>query len=351
MAGSDLSLDPVAYSEVYGLLLVTKQPLKIALLDTSIGATNTGNRIIVQAVTTSLRSLFRGAFFYHFPALDYVLARRHLLQECDFVFLAGTNVLSRDMNKTSEWRVGLTALRWVRNVILCGVGWWQYQVGDLNLYTRMLMRRVLDRRYAHSVRDSYTAAKVTALGVKNINTGCPTLWHLTPGHCAGIPRTKSASVILTFTHYSAQVQEDRLLFDTVRRRYRNVYFWPQGFEDCAYGLLISENGFDRVIEPDLESFDRTLDAGSVDYVGTRLHAGVRALQKGRRAIIVAVDNRAIEMGTDVNLPIVRRNAIHNQLGSAIDSTWPTDVRINQAAIELWERQFVQLRQEGICNEL
>ena len=48
----------------------------------------------------------------------------------------------------------------------------------------------------------------------------------------------------------------------------------------------------------------------LDYVGTRLHAGVRAMQKGRRSIILSIDNRAREMGKDYNLNVIERNDIY-----------------------------------------
>ena len=44
----------------------------------------------------------------------------------------------------------------------------------------------------------------------------------------------------------------------------------------------------------------------LDYVGTRLHAYIRAVQHGKRAINIVVDDRGKEMGRDFNLTIVRR---------------------------------------------
>ena len=61
-----------------------------------------------------------------------------------------------------------------------------------------------------------------------------------------------------------------------------------------------------IIPRDLEAYERRLIQGNVDYVGTRLHAGIFALNHKVRSIIVAVDNRAIEIAKDTNLPIVRR---------------------------------------------
>ncbi|TOG81065.1 capsular biosynthesis protein, partial [Vibrio parahaemolyticus] len=62
-----------------------------------------------------------------------------------------------------------------------------------------------------------------------------------------------------------------------------------------------------IIAPSLESFDEVLSSGNVDYIGTRLHGGVRALQKKVRTLILAIDNRAWEKKKDFNLPVVERN--------------------------------------------
>lgn len=47
----------------------------------------------------------------------------------------------------------------------------------------------------------------------------------------------------------------------------------------------------------------------IDYVGTRLHGKIRVLNREKRAIILAVDNRAIEIANDTALPVVRREDI------------------------------------------
>ena len=55
---------------------------------------------------------------------------------------------------------------------------------------------------------------------------------------------------------------------------------------------------------------------NIDYVGTRLHAGIRALQHKKRTIIIGIDNRAIEKAKDFNLTVIDRKNIKNN-GSSI----------------------------------
>ena len=313
---------------------------RIVILDTWVNDTNLGNKLIMEAVCQHLREIFPHDFFYHVPALEYVKAGRGLIQRADYVFLAGTNLLSSNMNKTSEWRLRITDAFWLKDVILFGLGWWQYQSFPPNLYTRFLLSRILKKGCYHSCRDSYTASRLSALGFKVLNTGCPTLWMLSKEHCDEIPRTKAESVLLTFTEYSQKADADRLLFDIVRRNYSSVYFWPQMYGDYYYAKMICGKEV-TFIDPSTEALDDLLRTEHVDYIGTRLHAGIRALQHKRRTIIVAVDNRGIEMGKDFNLPFIVRNKIGLALEKQINASWETDIHLPERAISIWKAQFLK----------
>jgi len=100
----------------------------------------------------------------------------------------------------------------MKNIILMGVGWWQYQ-SKPNLYTKILLNKVFHSQMLHSVRDNYTKIMLESAGITNvINTGCPTLWNLTPEHVSQIPREKSESVVMTVTAYKPNKVEDKKLF-------------------------------------------------------------------------------------------------------------------------------------------
>ena len=77
----------------------------------------------------------------------------------------------------------------------------------------------------------------------------------------------------------------------------------------------------------------------VDYIGTRLHAGIRALQNQKRTLILSVDNRATEMGKDFNLPVVSRKDIHFVEKNFIKSTFNTDIKRPFEIISQWKNQF------------
>ena len=164
----------------------------------------------------------------------------------------------------------------------------------------------------HSVRDSFTESQLKAVGINNvINTGCPTMWNLTPEHCKSISAVKSNAVVFTLTDYNQDLTSDLKLISALKYLYQDVYFWPQGSGDISYfeSLPIDVVREVKVLSPHLHSLNAILVSGNIDYVGTRLHAGIRALQRKVRSLIIGIDNRAIEKSKDFGLPVLSRTDI------------------------------------------
>jgi polysaccharide pyruvyl transferase WcaK-like protein len=329
-------------TDVGRLALTASPPLhkRIVILDTSIGGTNLGNEIIMDAVNAELRATFPHDIFYRLPAHEYIKAGRDILLSADYVHIGGTNLLRCDLNsRESWWPVKLTDILWMRGLVLMGVGWCGYQEGRPNWYSRLLLHRILRKDCCHSVRDRYTLAKLQELGFQTVNTGCPTLWRLTEAHCKTIPCQPSGSVLFTFTEYNQDFKRDALTVDILKRTYRRLFYWPQMYGDLPYARQICGSAPVEYLDPSLDALNQCLDRETVDYVGTRLHAGIRAMQKGRRSIIIAIDNRAVEMGGDFGLPVIRREDIETGLEGRILQSWKTVVHIDEAAIATWRRQF------------
>jgi polysaccharide pyruvyl transferase WcaK-like protein len=130
---------------------------------------------------------------------------------------------------------------------------------------------------------------------------------------------------------------DRQLLEILKRRYRTVYLWIQTHSDHEYARSLQE-GLVHV-NPRVDALDAVLTSElDLDYVGNRLHAGIRALQRGRRTIIVEIDNRAREMGKDFGLPTVGRTDFA-RLESMISQPFETAINVPHAAIDRWKSQF------------
>ena len=310
---------------------------KISVFDTSICSPNLGDQIIMDSIKKILSDLFEDALFINFQTHDVISNTSYkYIKNSNFIFVGGTNLLSSNMNYYNQWKINLWDSLFIKDAILMGVGWWQYQKKP-NLYTKILYHRILHKGYLHSVRDNYTKRQLESIGINNVvNTACPTMWSLTDEHCQDIPRRKSDSVLVTFTEYNQNQEYDFNLIKLLKERYSNIYFWTQQPKDYKYMYSIYGNKA-IYVKPSLQALDEILTI-DIDYLGTRLHAGIRALQNKKRTLILAVDNRAAEISQDTNLPVVPRND-WKSITSWIESAYETRIRLPWSNIVQWKSQF------------
>ena len=76
----------------------------------------------------------------------------------------------------------------------------------------------------------------------------------------------------------------------------------------------------------------------LDYVGTRLHAGVYAMRHRKRSIILVIDERAREINKSNNLNCLEKKDIKN-LDAFINSEFATEIKMPLDIIEQWKNQF------------
>lgn len=203
---------------------------------------------------------------------------------------------------------------------------------------------MLNHDYYHSVRDERSKEYVEkALGLKAINTGCVTMWMLTPEFCKTIPRKKAERVVFTLTGTTDKAivdPEDQFLIDVLQRSYRDVYFWIQGDQDLLYLKQMKNIEGINIIPPSLRAYDSLLSEDDLDYVGTRLHGGVYAMRHGKRAIIIAIDERAREINKGNNLNCIEKSDVPKELEKMILSEFSTEIDMPFDEISRWKEQFI-----------
>lgn len=296
----------------------------------------------MQSVYQKLRKIFPKDFLIKIPYLDdFGENAIRYMADSKLVFMGGTNALSAEMNYYKQIGLNDKNAKELKNkLVLMGVGWWQYQ-NNINEYTKNILREVLSCEYYHSCRDSYTVLKLNEIGIKNvINTGCPTIWEFSKEHCAQIPEVKAKDVLIGFTDYNQKRIRDSKILEIVKHNYEKLYCWIQSPKDLEYVSNLCP--FVNFISPNIEALEQFLNYHiELDYVGTRLHAGIKCLQNFKRSIIIGIDNRAISMGKDFNLPILNENEL-DKLDEKINSKWKTEINIPELEINLWVQQFLQI---------
>lgn len=311
----------------------------ITLLDPSIETNNLGDNIISNEIKKVIKIILKKDNLTKISTRKNISKEnRKLLKKSKKIFLGGTNILSSHMILYKQWKINIFDLDYLSNIILIGVGWWQYQ-SNPDIYTKFILKNALSRKFIHSVRDSYTKEKLSKIGISNVLvTGCPTIWNITKKHCREIPEKKSEKVVFTLTDYKRDKKRDRKLVEILKRNYEEIYFWPQGSKDIEYLKSIVNIKDIKLISRSISAFFSYLNNEKTDYVGTRLHAGIASLNKKKRTIIISIDNRAGEMGKDFNIPIIKRKNI-DELEVMINNKIKTDIKIPKREIIKWKSQF------------
>lgn len=321
------------------LLSADSRMLKVTVLDPSITSVNLGDQIIMQATRSILNRLFPDAFYVTLPTHEFFLWESYrICRDSDYVFVGGSNLLKSKMLWNNQWKI--SPFDWLlrRNCILLGCGWWHYQ-SEPDWYSRQLLQRILSHQHLHSVRDDYTRQQLQAAGMDNVrNTACITMWDLNPAHCSQIPATRAPKVMTTVTGYNANPEVDRAVISLLLKHYQEVLLWVQQPEDLPYARSLSD-GRVQLIAPNLQTYTDYLQTHHVDYIGTRLHGGIRALQCGKRTLILAVDNRAVEISRDTQLPVRQRDDLAG-IEQWIVSPAATHLRLPVQAIDAWQAQFL-----------
>lgn len=309
----------------------------ISLIDTSIASDNLGDQIIMDAVASEIFAAIPNVTISHtmashqFPRpRDYLAQRR-----ADFSVIGGTNALKSHMFVRGNWKITPIDILLLQNVVLLGVGWQQYQ-GKVDALSKMFFRGALSKRHLHSVRDTHSLELLSSCIPNVVNTSCPTLWQLDAAACDRISTRIAKKVIFSLTYYSPHAA-DIQIFNELMRRYAEVYFWPQQPSDSDYAKAIGMVGF-TPIEPSIAAYNRILDNEEVDFVGTRLHGGIRALQRGRRTLVLAVDNRAREIAKDTNLAVVERESLAS-IKDWIERSDRVSISLPIEQIRAWKSQF------------
>lgn len=238
-----------------------------------------------------------------------------------------------------QWNINLFNYQPLKGTILVGVG--AGAGNKTNAYTRFMYKHMLSSEFIHSVRDERSKEYVESLGLKAINTGCVTMWSLTPDFCSQIPSKKSDEVVFTLTAPSEtdpKDDRDQIIIDILRRNYSKVYYWPQAFLDRNYINKFSNTEGIEILEVSKSVYDDFLQTHDADYVGTRLHGGIYAMRHKRRAIIISIDERARGINESNNLNCVDKNNLEG-LEPLIQSEFQTTIKMNQDAIETWKKQF------------
>lgn len=313
------------------------QQANILLFNVSIDTDNLGDQIIMKYVYEVLGELFPNGKCIEVPTHRpptkeelVAINKKHL----PIVF--GTNIICPNVEKYNLWRMP-EDMDICKNTLFAAVGMNSY--GEVTQASKELYLSIASKKLLHSARDRYSAQKMQEMGLTNtLYTGCVTMWKLNEAICKEIPASKSDTALFTLTAHRA-TEHDQTMLDIIFKNYDKVYFWPQDIRDISYldSLQYDSSKLTR-LPRSLDAYEEVLNSTNLDYIGTRLHGGIHALNHKKRTIVIEVDNRAAEIGTDTGLPTIPRKQIE-QLDQLVNSDFITKIEMPWENIEKWKAQF------------
>ena len=320
-----------------------KRRNRLLIFDVSIDTDNLGDGILMHYGNKIIHEMLKGI------DCDVVRIPTHkipsnddlkVISEADSRVVVGTNLLCNDVAKYNLWKLPEDVSAYQDTV---GMALGMNKYGDISKASVDLYKKIFSvKEVPLSVRDSYTERKLIDAGIQNvINTGCISMWDFTDEKISRISKFKSDNVVFTLTAHRRDHTNDLLLIKMLRKNYEKIYFWPQGDKDLDYlkSMTTCDNNGIFILERTLDSFTNILHKGNIDYVGTRLHGGIYALDNSIRTFIIKVDNRAAEISADSGLPVFDRDMTSNGLEKAINSEYMIDIKVNRENVSAWKTKF------------
>lgn len=320
----------------------------LVIFDTALGTTNLGDDIIYSCILNEMADIINQCstmrLATHVDNFNYLQIKRggqklDYIKNADLKLICGTNLLMDDLRHKigPQFRLYNWNKIIYKDSVLVGVGSTNYK--QINNYTKKLYQNTFSHDYIHSVRDDWTCESMKSMGFQAINTGCPTLWGLTPEKSAKIPHKKSDNVIFSLSGYNLQQgpNEDKIMLDILFDNYKELYAWIQTTRDEQYiDSLLNGRNVKKIRS--LAEYEKALSMENIEYVGTRLHGGVYAMLHQKRTIVVAIDNRARGFHITHHLPIVERSEIKT-LAERINSEFETSISNPTENINTFLNQF------------
>ncbi|WP_434037640.1 polysaccharide pyruvyl transferase family protein [Formosa sp. 4Alg 33] len=310
---------------------------------------NLGDLIIQESVVKQLKNVFGDNEIISISTHSEIGKReKSLLKEADFTFVGGSNLMSSDLKKYNQWKNSKKSffkeVPIVNNAILLGVGWWQYQNTPTD-FTSSFYQKLLHSDRQHSVRDGYTKQMLHKAGIDNvINTTCPTIWEL-DGTSIDREYNSESDLLFMLTDYHPNPELDNSLLTLFLKYFnKDIYYFPQGSGDRAYleSLEVFKKNSNRfkIMQHNINDlFNLVQSNKNLVYIGSRLHGGIKCIHNNVPALILANDNRAIEIKKDVNIPVLEKKELIEIENWIKGETSFGKIKVSLEDIAKWKNQF------------
>ncbi len=326
----------------------------IALLDPSLMdksgtlSSNLGDVIIYGSVREVMEEMFPGTEIIRIPTHQpFGSKEKKIINGSLFSIVGGTNILTskiRDFSRLIPYqRKGFYIFPGFGKIILLGTGWSAF-VTKHDFATKFYYKRILNKKIFHSVRDMHSFNNLKAMGIENVlHTSCPTTWKINTSFNNRFNPSYN-SVLFMLTDYNKDIENDEALIKKILSLNQDkIYFFPQGLKDTQYlhSLPIYKQNKNKfsILKHEVSDFYNLINSIKFNYIGTRLHGGIKCLQHENPSLIIAIDYRIREMSKSINLAITERSDINRITEWASGSFVPGSLNLPVENIRIWKEQF------------
>ncbi len=309
---------------------------------------NLGDLIISESNMNVLQAIFPEKNIIRFSSHSFLsVHHRKTINSALYCFVGGSNLLHSDMLSQRIFLMRKGKLLWlfpcIKNLVLLGVGWGLGYKENITLRTKILYNNILHPDYIHSVRDGYTQAKLQyAINRNVINTACTSMWGL--NNTNSNLQVEPKKCLFTLTDYKQDKINDCQLISFLLSRFSKLTFFPQGSNDMGYisslEIYKSNKSAIELLPHSYASFKEYIKNEEFVYIGTRLHAGIKCIDAGRKSIIISIDHRSAEIANDTFIPVVKRGE-YTIISNWIEKkeVFNKPIQIPLEDIEKWKTQF------------
>lgn len=303
------------------------------MIDPSISSFNVGDKIVSHYCERHLKQIFPDAFFIKVSAYNKVDDRTiEIIRQSEHIFFCGTAPITSEIS--FRWPIE----RWdySRKVTMMGVGWNNTAEPDLTSRAVQIYDSNLSQNYYHAVRDNLSKDKLGYINRLFVNTSCPSMWDINK---LRIDNKKYNWVVFTLNSARSNAYFDQKIYKMLMKKYEGrVIFFAQSPKDYGYFMSIMNEKPAHICQSSFEAYSDVLRHGC-DYVGTRLHGGIHALNHYLKTVIVGVDNRAVSLADDFGLPVIEYQQGIDYMIEQKLSNYEINIELPTDNIQKWKDQF------------
>ena len=317
--------------------------MKLHLINTEFASDNIGDQVIMGGIKKNfLEEIISNHEYSEHANHDGLGSEtKKIIKDKNPILLLGSNAIparripfvTRNIVNIPTNHIGY----FNKNIVSIGCGLERYPDKN-NPFLYSFIDKIFNKKAPHSVRDEATRLYLLENGFKNVfNTSCPSIWGVDPEKEY---RPSFDSCVISINGYKKSSSDIKALRE-ITTLFNNVYFFPQHKADLDYfkELAAADTSLESIliISRNLQQLLKLMREKSPIHIGNRLHCGLFFIANDLYSFSVNIDNRAMEISKDLNIPSINRDNLFTD--SLHDKLTNFKVNLPKETIQTFKEEF------------